>query len=256
MNISPELQSILTVVVVGIVSFLIGRLLASSKWKSKYHDAQLQADNLVAQTTSLTNDLNKAKKQLVDEKENSKTLERSIDDHNTKLSSLQRNLNQAQSSRSDEVNKLQAQLDLEKRSASTLQDQVHALEAKVASAPIMSVSKKKKSKKKIKKAAEVNPSVASKKKAGSGKKKKLKKIISRISTVGDTQVDDLTTITGIGPEISEKLNKMGIVNYRQLSLLQDADLETIDKSLKFFPGRAYRNNWVGQARVLADKVSE
>lgn len=247
MNLSPELLDILTILAVGLGAFLIGLFLTSSRWKRKYQEAQIQSDQLVSQTTTLSADLNATKTKLTNLKATNKNLERASDENKTKLDVMNRNLQRAQqNSNTDELKNLKLQLDQEKTKTAKLQSELTTAEAR----PIISQPKVKKKKKK--KSTKVK-SVSSAKKSKSGKKKKLKKIMTRIGAGSTAQVDDLSVITGIGPEISSKLNDMGIVNYRQLSRLEDADLEVIDKALKFFPGRAYRNNWIGQAKVLADK---
>ncbi len=66
----------------------------------------------------------------------------------------------------------------------------------------------------------------------------------------ESDKDDLTLITGIGPFIEEKLNKIGIYTYKQISNLKKKDLETITRLIDYFPGRMERDDWVGQAKNL------
>jgi predicted flap endonuclease-1-like 5' DNA nuclease len=62
--------------------------------------------------------------------------------------------------------------------------------------------------------------------------------------------DDLKLIKGIGPNIEEKLNEVGIYNYTQISNFTSKDIEDLTELIKFFPGRIERDNWVGQAYKL------
>lgn len=257
---SPEIHSILTIVGVGFVSFLIGWLITSSRWKRKYQDTQLQSDQLVSQTTTLTADLNAKKKEIIELKKTNKNLEQTAEHHQSKVDALQSNLKQAQhNSKEKEWKSSQLQLEQEKSRSAQLASEIQKLKVTppvAAATPLLDVRKKNKKKKKKKTGIEKSTpesTVAKVKKSKSGKKKKIHKILSRITTDGDTHTDDLTAITGIGPEISKRLNNLGIKNYKQLSRLTDDDLVVIDKSLEFFPGRAYRNNWIGQAKVLAEK---
>ncbi|MBS1977159.1 MAG: hypothetical protein JST46_07290 [Bacteroidetes bacterium] len=62
--------------------------------------------------------------------------------------------------------------------------------------------------------------------------------------------DDLTRISGIGPVIQRKLNKLGFFTFQQISELDAAQIERISKGIKFFPRRIGRDNWIGQAIAL------
>jgi len=60
-------------------------------------------------------------------------------------------------------------------------------------------------------------------------------------------MDDLKAIKGIGPKLEEKLNKLGFHSYRQLAQLDAEGIQRIEAAMRF-PGRLYREDWVGQAR--------
>ncbi len=64
--------------------------------------------------------------------------------------------------------------------------------------------------------------------------------------------DDLTVIRGIGKSIEKKLNALGITTFEQMAAWTREDLDRVDAALAF-PGRAQRENWVGQAKTLAQK---
>jgi len=62
--------------------------------------------------------------------------------------------------------------------------------------------------------------------------------------------DDLRAVRGIGPSMERKLHELGIVSYRQLAMLDGAELARVRAELTDFRGRIEREDWVGQARAL------
>ena len=64
--------------------------------------------------------------------------------------------------------------------------------------------------------------------------------------------DDLKKINGIGPKIAGLLNDLGIYHFSQIAGWSEAEAAWIDSQLKF-KGRVARENWIGQAKTLADK---
>jgi len=65
----------------------------------------------------------------------------------------------------------------------------------------------------------------------------------------DGEADDLKKISGIGPVLEEKLNKLGIYHYRQIANFSVTDISAIDDELNF-KGRIERDDWLGQAGKL------
>jgi small subunit ribosomal protein S2 len=63
--------------------------------------------------------------------------------------------------------------------------------------------------------------------------------------------DDLKKLTGIGPQLEQKLNEAGIYHYWQIAAMADADVATLDQELKL-NGRAARDGWVASARGLVE----
>jgi small subunit ribosomal protein S2 len=59
--------------------------------------------------------------------------------------------------------------------------------------------------------------------------------------------DDLTKLTGVGPQLEKKLNDYGIFHYWQLAALTEAETVTVDSELKA-GGKAA--GWAAQAREL------
>lgn len=64
--------------------------------------------------------------------------------------------------------------------------------------------------------------------------------------------DDLTRIKGVGPKLAALLREQGITGFAQIAAWTDEDIDRIDPTLGRFEGRIRRDDWVGQARLLAD----
>jgi len=82
------------------------------------------------------------------------------------------------------------------------------------------------------------------KKAGTTKRKTATK------RKAPSKKDDLKKISGVGPAIEKKLNKMGVTRYRQIANWKAAEITRADDKLNF-KGRIKRENWVRQAKTLA-----
>ncbi|MEY4930794.1 MAG: hypothetical protein RI909_1518 [Bacteroidota bacterium] len=76
------------------------------------------------------------------------------------------------------------------------------------------------------------------------------------ATIEKSDIDDLKKIKGIGPVIEKKLNMLGIVSFKQISELSDEALDQVAHTLKFFPERIKRDNWVQQAKELTKGKSK
>ena len=63
--------------------------------------------------------------------------------------------------------------------------------------------------------------------------------------------DDLTKLTGVGPQLANKLNEAGIFHYWQLAAMQPTDVSKFDADLKL-NGRIGRDGWVNQARTMLE----
>lgn len=89
--------------------------------------------------------------------------------------------------------------------------------------------------------------------AASDVPKKMKLNFDNIGYSDAFNKDDLTKIEGLSPFIEDKLNKLGIYSYDQISRFTKDDVETITHLIEYFPGRIERDNWVGQAKALQKK---
>ena len=63
--------------------------------------------------------------------------------------------------------------------------------------------------------------------------------------------DDLTKLTGVGPQLEKNLNDAGIFHYWQIGAMKPEDVSKIDAELKL-NGRIDRDNWITQARTLIE----
>ena len=63
--------------------------------------------------------------------------------------------------------------------------------------------------------------------------------------------DDLKEISGVGPVLETKLHEMGIYHYAQIAAFTKEDIDAVDEELNF-KGRIERDDWLGQAKKLAE----
>jgi len=63
--------------------------------------------------------------------------------------------------------------------------------------------------------------------------------------------DDLTRIKGLGPKIADQLAALGVTAFAQIAAWDDAEIDRIDARLGRFQGRIRRDDWPGQAKLLA-----
>ena len=63
--------------------------------------------------------------------------------------------------------------------------------------------------------------------------------------------DDLKKISGVGPVLEKALNDLGIYHFRQVAAFTQADIDAVEGETNF-PGRVERDDWIGQAKTLAE----
>lgn len=66
------------------------------------------------------------------------------------------------------------------------------------------------------------------------------------------KADDLKLIAGIGPKLEQVLNAKGIRSFAEIAAWTDAEIARLDAELGF-NGRIGRDDWTGQAKVLAGR---
>jgi NADH-quinone oxidoreductase subunit E len=67
--------------------------------------------------------------------------------------------------------------------------------------------------------------------------------------------DDLKAIRGIGPKLEKVLNGLGVSRWAEIAAWGEADIARINAQLSF-NGRIERDDWVGQAKALAESGRE
>ncbi len=72
-----------------------------------------------------------------------------------------------------------------------------------------------------------------------------------LDTAREGGPDDLKRIKGIGPKLEALLHSLGFLHYDQIAAWTESELTWVDSNLEGFRGRASRDDWVGQAKVLA-----
>lgn len=65
--------------------------------------------------------------------------------------------------------------------------------------------------------------------------------------------DDLKAISGIGPKLETVLNGLGVWTYGQIAAWSQEEIAWVDDYLSF-KGRIGRDDWLGQAKALADRA--
>ena len=64
--------------------------------------------------------------------------------------------------------------------------------------------------------------------------------------------DDLKMIKGVGPKLEALLHKLGFFHFDQVASWGADEVAWVDQNLEGFKGRVSRDNWVQQAKVLAE----
>jgi NADH-quinone oxidoreductase subunit E len=68
--------------------------------------------------------------------------------------------------------------------------------------------------------------------------------------------DDLKLIEGIGPKLEERLNEWGIFHYDQIAAWGPDEVAYADQNVPRFKGRATRDKWVAQAKLIVSEGIE
>ncbi|QYX57688.1 hypothetical protein K1T73_04670 [Roseovarius sp. SCSIO 43702] len=64
--------------------------------------------------------------------------------------------------------------------------------------------------------------------------------------------DDLKRIRGIGPKLEAMCHRLGFYHFDQIASWSDEEVAWVDDNLEGFKGRVTRDDWVAQARHLAE----
>lgn len=63
--------------------------------------------------------------------------------------------------------------------------------------------------------------------------------------------DDLKLLSGVGPALEEKLNSVGIYRFEQIASWTERNVEKLEELISI-KGRVERDNWIAQAKELAE----
>ena len=66
------------------------------------------------------------------------------------------------------------------------------------------------------------------------------------------EADDLKKIKGVGPKLEGELNAKGVWHFHQIASWSAEEVSWADEHLVSFKGRVSRDDWVGQAKLLAE----
>ncbi len=72
-----------------------------------------------------------------------------------------------------------------------------------------------------------------------------------LSAARNGRPDDLKLIKGVGPKMENMLNGMGFYHFDQIAEWSGSELAWVDDNLEGFKGRASRDEWIPQAKILA-----
>lgn len=72
-----------------------------------------------------------------------------------------------------------------------------------------------------------------------------------LSAARDGGPDDLKQIKGVGPKLEKTLHEMGLFHFDQIASWGATELAWMDDNLEGFKGRASRDEWVAQSKILA-----
>ena len=70
------------------------------------------------------------------------------------------------------------------------------------------------------------------------------------------EADDLALIKGIGPKLKALCYSIGVKRFDQIAAWDESDIAEVDSYLKTFRARIVRDQWIEQARLLADGKDE
>lgn len=66
------------------------------------------------------------------------------------------------------------------------------------------------------------------------------------------KADDLKKIKGVGPKMEKLVNSMGFYHFDQIANWTSEEVAWVDNNLEGFKGRVTRDEWVAQAKLLAE----
>ena len=68
----------------------------------------------------------------------------------------------------------------------------------------------------------------------------------------DGKADNLKLIKGVGPKLEKLCNSLGFFHFDQIAGWSASEVAWVDENLEGFKGRVTRDDWVNQAKILAE----
>lgn len=75
---------------------------------------------------------------------------------------------------------------------------------------------------------------------------------AKVAEAAKAALDDLTKLSGVGPKTAKALLERGVSRFSELAAWSYDELAEFDAALKL-KGRSLREDWIEQARVLAEQ---
>ena len=73
-----------------------------------------------------------------------------------------------------------------------------------------------------------------------------------LSAARNGKADDLKLIKGVGPKLEKLCQSLGFYHYDQIANWTSGEVTWVDENLEGFKGRVTRDEWVSQAKILAE----
>ena len=245
---SPQLFSILTIVIIGSVAFLMGWLLTSTKWKKNYYKQERVRKILENKTAKQEDMLKKArhreramKEKLVAEKLHEKERKLLVEKLQKINTDLRMKMTAASSNATVTYNHFLNGRNEEKKKAIELEENLQQLDTDRTTEMTTIVKK-------------VPQESLSRSLSSFIQDRRLLPILERIAIFSNPEhEDDLSVINGISDSLATRLQKVGFVNYKQIAMLTEKDLCVISEVMGMESSRAMEDSWVAQARLLYHK---
>ena len=257
---SPTILATLTIFIIGIISFLIGWWLTTTKWKGNFFRAEQNRKNVERRNRKLEASLKKTQEveqehrnriQLINA--DVKVLEREVKNYKREQQSSK---NEALISPATgaKYNFLMNELNLEKKNNIKLKKQIEKLRKDLLTNS-QSMDKKMKASldSTIKKTLKLSPESIEENHSYSNNDLTvaLGAIVERISIFSNVEhKDDLSQVKGIDESIAGKLNQYGIYSFKQLAMLKKEDIDILCTALQIQKDLPLSEKWVAQANQL------
>jgi len=260
---SPTILGTLTIFIIGIISFLIGWWLTTTKWKENFFRVEQQRKNVERRNQKLEVALKKVQEEEQKHRNriqllnaDMKVLDREVKNYKRERQSA-KNVALESPITSPKYNSLMNELNLEKKNNIELEKQIEKLRKDLL-INTQSVDKNMKTsldttiEKTLKlphDQREANYSNHSD--LNNELTAELRAIITQISIFSNVEhKDDLSQVKGIQEGIAKKLNQYGLHSFKQLAMLKKKDMETLCKALQIPKELPLSEKWVAQANQL------